>query len=161
MMTGCSTSSSSQELPIEVNFSPHGGVTDAIVREINSAHKTVFVQAFSCTSVPIGEALIAAHDRKVDVEVVLDRENLGNPNSLLKPLFQSGIKVYIDDKHSIAHNKIMIIDSREVITGSFNFSKSAEFSNAENSLIIKNTNITAKYLVNWQLHKSHSYVYGN
>ena len=49
----------------------------------------------------------------------------------------AGIQTLIDDKHAIAHNKVMVIDSTTVITGSFNFTKAAEERNAENLLVIK------------------------
>jgi phosphatidylserine/phosphatidylglycerophosphate/cardiolipin synthase-like enzyme len=39
---------------------------------------------------------------------------------------------FIDDRHAIAHNKIMIFERETVITGSFNFTKAAEEKNKEN-----------------------------
>ena len=63
--------------------------------------------------------------------------------------------VQIDDKHQIAHNKIMIIDGETVITGSFNFTKSAEEHNAENLLVIRSKELAAKYAANWQAHAKH------
>lgn len=161
VILGCSPPTKEKENTIEVNFSPNGGVTDAIVREINMATKEVLVQAYSCTSIPIGDAIMSAYDRGVKVEVIMDPENLGNPNSLIKPFFNKGISIFIDNKHNIAHNKIMIIDHYTVITGSFNFSKGAEHSNSENNLIIKNSQITNRYIVNYTSHKQHSYNYGN
>jgi phosphatidylserine/phosphatidylglycerophosphate/cardiolipin synthase-like enzyme len=60
---------------------------------------------------------------------------------------------------AIAHNKVMVIDSRIVITGSFNFTKAAEESNAENLLIIEDVDLAAKYAKNWQEHLDHSVLY--
>jgi phosphatidylserine/phosphatidylglycerophosphate/cardiolipin synthase-like enzyme len=72
----------------------------------------------------------------------------------------AGIPVYIDSKHAIAHNKIMIIDRTTVITGSFNFTKSAEEKNAENLLILKgNKSLVEKYIENFEMHKEHSEEY--
>ena len=56
-------------------------------------------------------------------------------------LANSGIPTYIDDKHAIAHNKIMVIDRQTIITGSFNFTKAAEEKNAENLLILKSSEL--------------------
>ena len=53
----------------------------------------------------------------------------------------------------------MIIDSEVVITGSFNFSKSAEESNAENLLIINSYELAGKYIENWKKHEDHSEEY--
>ncbi len=61
---------------IEVYFSPRGGRTDAIVREIGKATKRVRIQAYSFTSAPIGKALIEARKGGVAVEAILDRSNV-------------------------------------------------------------------------------------
>jgi phosphatidylserine/phosphatidylglycerophosphate/cardiolipin synthase-like enzyme len=70
-----------------------------------------------------------------------------------------GIITYIDDRHAIAHNKIIIIDQETVITGSFNFTKAAEEENAENLLIIKSKELAKSYIDNWYNHKKHSESY--
>jgi len=67
-----------------------------------------------------------------------------------------GVTTYIDAKHAIAHNKIMIIDKETVITGSFNFTKAAEQKNAENVLILKNKELARIYIDNWMKHRNHS-----
>ncbi len=65
---------SEEESPAwEVYFSPHGGCTDAITRELNRAKSTVLVQAYTFTSTPIAKALLNAHKREVKVEVILDK----------------------------------------------------------------------------------------
>ena len=56
----------------------------------------------------------------------------------------------------IAHNKVMIIDKKKVITGSFNFTKSADTRNAENVLLIDDANIAAQYFLNWHNRKQES-----
>lgn len=55
--------------PIQVYFSPKGGCTEAVVKELDAAKETVLVQAYSFTSAPIANALLAAHKRGVKVEV--------------------------------------------------------------------------------------------
>jgi phosphatidylserine/phosphatidylglycerophosphate/cardiolipin synthase-like enzyme len=69
------------------------------------------------------------------------------------------VPTFIDDKHAIAHNKVMIIDKTTVITGSFNFTKAAEENNAENLLIIKSKELANIYIENWMKHKEHSEPY--
>jgi phosphatidylserine/phosphatidylglycerophosphate/cardiolipin synthase-like enzyme len=49
---------------------------------------------------------------------------------------------------AIAQDKIMIIDGKTLITGSFNFTKAAEEKDAENLLIIQDKNLAAKYIEN-------------
>jgi phosphatidylserine/phosphatidylglycerophosphate/cardiolipin synthase-like enzyme len=142
--------------PIEVLFSPGGGCTDAIVREINAAKSNVLVQAYSFTSAPIAKAVVAAHKRGVRVEVILDESQETEKYTEADFLVHAGVPTKIDAEHAIAHNKVMILDGTVVITGSFNFTASAERRNAENLLIIRDRQIAEKYAANWQEHFAHS-----
>jgi phosphatidylserine/phosphatidylglycerophosphate/cardiolipin synthase-like enzyme len=143
----------------QVCFSPGGDCTDAIVSQIEKAKTEILVQAYSFTSAPIAKALINAHKRGVHVEIILDKSNKSKKYSAGDFTANMGITTYIDSKHAIAHNKIMIIDKETVITGSFNFTKAAEEKNAENLLIIKNKKLAEFYIDNWNKHKEHSYRY--
>ena len=145
--------------PVQVYFSPHGGCTEAIIRQIDQAKSEILIQAYSFTSAPIAKALLDAHKRGVHVEAILDKSQRTERYSSATFLSNAGIPTYIDDKHAIAHNKIMIIDRATVITGSFNFTKAAEERNAENLLIIHSKELAKGYLENWQKHREHSEVY--
>lgn len=145
---------------IDVYFSPRGGATESVVAEIGKARSEVLVQAYSFTSKPIAKALLDAHRRGVEVIAVLDKSQRSERYTSATFLTNSGIQVLIDDKHAIAHNKIMIIDRAILITGSFNFTKAAEEKNAENLLVMKgNKALVNEYLQNFEAHKGHSEVY--
>jgi len=143
----------------EVYFSPNGECTNAIIRELSKAKRTILVQAYSFTSALIAKALLDAHKRGVRVEVILDKSQRTQSYSSATFLYNAGIPVKIDAQHSIAHNKVMIIDGETVITGSFNFTKAAEESNAENLLVIHDEKLAFLYTENWQEHAEHSQVY--
>ena len=145
--------------PIQVYFSPHGGCTEAIIKEIDNAKSQILVQAYSFTSTPIAKALLEAYKRNVKVEVILDKSQKTQNYSSATFLANSKIPTFIDSNHAIAHNKVMIIDGNTVITGSFNFTKAAECKNAENLLIIKSDEIAKIYIENWMNHKAHSEPY--
>jgi len=121
---------------IAVYFSPSGGATDAVVREVNTASQQILVQAYSFTSVPIAKALVDAHKRGVKILAVLDKSNQAEKYSAATFLANAGIQTLIDDRHVIAHNKVMVIDSATILTGSFNFTQQAEKRNAENLLVV-------------------------
>ena len=144
----------------EVYFSPHGGTTEAIIRELSKSKTTVLVQAYTFTSAPIAKALLNAHKRGVKVEVILDKSQRTDQYTSATFFFNAGIPVKIDAIHAIAHNKIMIIDGETVITGSFNFTKAAEENNAENLLVVHDRKLAEGYVRNWQEHERHSEVYG-
>jgi phosphatidylserine/phosphatidylglycerophosphate/cardiolipin synthase-like enzyme len=145
--------------PVQVYFSPDGGCTDAIVREIGKAKHEILVQAYSFTSKDIAKALVGAHRRGVKTEIILDKSNKSAKYSAGDFTSHMGIPTYIDSAHAIAHNKIIIIDKETVITGSFNFTKAAEQYNAENLLILKHKGLSKQYIENWNRHKGHSEVY--
>lgn len=142
--------------PTQVYFSPQGGCTSAIVKELGKAKTEVLVQAYSFTSAPVSKALLDAANRGVKIVAVLDNSNMRDKYTAADALAKRGIPVYIDNKHQIAHNKIIIIDRETVITGSFNFSKAAEESNAENLLVMRNKQLADVYIKNFAEHREHS-----
>ena len=143
-------------LSIAVFHSPKGGCTDAVVREIQAARREILVQAYSFTSKPIADALIAAKGRGVSIEILLDKSNEQETYTELGHLVQQGLTPQIDAHHAIAHNKIMLIDRKTLITGSFNFTHQAEAENAENLLIIKgHRELMDSYHESFGVHKAH------
>jgi phosphatidylserine/phosphatidylglycerophosphate/cardiolipin synthase-like enzyme len=142
---------------VQAHFSPKGGCQEAIVAVLQRARREIFVQAYSFTADPITLALVEAKKRGVHVEVILDRSNEEDAHSDLHILAENQVSLLIDAKHAIAHNKIMIIDRRTIVTGSFNFTNQAEHENAENLLILTHhPELVTRYLENYQAHKSHS-----
>jgi phosphatidylserine/phosphatidylglycerophosphate/cardiolipin synthase-like enzyme len=140
----------------EVFFSPSGGVTAAVVKEIGTSKREILMQAYGFTSQPIATALLDASKRGVKVSVILDRSNLTAVGSMLPLLAKTPVTVRIDSNHAIAHNKIILIDGSTLLTGSFNFTNAAERSNAENLYIRRHCPIIAQYLANWHAHEAHS-----
>jgi phosphatidylserine/phosphatidylglycerophosphate/cardiolipin synthase-like enzyme len=145
--------------PAELCFTPGGDCTGMLVQAIGQAQKTIYVQAYSFTSAPIAKALADAERRGVHVEAILDKSQQTARYSGATYLAHAGIPVYIDAKHAIAHNKVMILDGSRVVTGSFNFTKAAQEKNAENLIIIDDAGLAAKYMRNWQEHRGHSEPY--
>jgi len=132
-------------------FTPGEDCTGLIVQQINNARSSVLVQAYSFTSEPIIAALSQAKQRGLDVRAILDKSNEQDRYSAATFLTNHGIAVLIDDKPAIAHNKVMVLDGVDVITGSFNFTKAAQERNAENVLVIKQEPQLARaYTDNWK-----------
>jgi phosphatidylserine/phosphatidylglycerophosphate/cardiolipin synthase-like enzyme len=142
-----------------VYFTPGDQTTAALVNELNSAKRVIQVQAYSFTSAPIAKALVDAKRRGVDVIAILDRSNMSSQYSSADFLTHGSVSTYIDAKHAIAHNKVMIIDDETLVTGSFNFTKAAQENNAENLLIVHDKTLAQKYQTNWLKHLAHSDVY--
>jgi len=144
---------------VEVLFTPWDDAEGAIVRALFAARRSLHVQAYLLTSRSIAHALQAAQSRGVAVEILADREMMEkNDKSLLPLLAGGGIPVWLETRYAAAHNKVILIDAAQadavVITGSYNFSWSAQARNAENLLILRgNPALVRRYLDNWQRHR--------
>ena len=142
---------------ISVYFSPGGGITAALVREISNAKTSVYVQAAQFTSGPIARALVEARQRGLDVRVILDKRKDDDDHAQTDRLVVAGVPTYADAKHHTAHNKITIIDHRLITTGSFNFTRESESENAENLVMIfDKPRLVDAYEANFQQHLAHS-----
>jgi phosphatidylserine/phosphatidylglycerophosphate/cardiolipin synthase-like enzyme len=102
-----------------VCFTPGGNCTDLIVQAISGANAGILVQAYSFTSTPIAKALLDAHTRGVQVQVILDKSQRTEKYSSADFLANQGVPTMIDANDAISHNKVMVIDGNTVITGSF------------------------------------------
>lgn len=142
-----------QDAQYQVCFTPGQNCMSAIVNTLDSAKHSVLVQAFSFTAKPIAKALVRAKKRGVNVRVILDENTSHHDKFNYKNrefLVRNGIEIWLDSTLKIAHNKIMIMDEKTVITGSFNFTYSAQKFNAENVLIVHDRGLAKHYLQNWQ-----------
>jgi len=144
---------------IHACFTPGQDCTHQITDEIGKAEHSILVQAYGFTSKDIADALIAAKNRGVKVKVILDKSQRKQKYSLLHYIVETGIPVWIDTKPAIAHNKVMIIDGKEVITGSFNFTDAAQKRNAENVVFISDTKLAQEYIQNWKNREQQSIPY--
>lgn len=135
---------------LDVCFTPPSGCSEKIIEEINKSEISIYVQAYGFTSKKIADSLINAHLRGVKVQVILDRSNMSKKGySKLMDLKEAGVDISLDIVPGIAHNKVMIIDEKKVITGSFNFTEAADKRNSENVIIIEDKETVKQYLNNW------------
>ncbi|MGB8435029.1 MAG: phospholipase D family protein [Burkholderiales bacterium] len=153
---------------IQVAFPPWDDAEALVVAAVADARRQVFVQAFSFTSDAVAGALIAAKRRGVDVRITADREQtFGGERTRIPDLAAAGIPVWLEVRYTAAHSKVMIIDpgspdSKEpvLITGSYNWTWSAQHRNAENLLIVRgNRALTQAYLRNWERRQRDSLKY--
>lgn len=140
---------------VQICFTPGQSCTQQILTALDSAQQSIWVQAYSFTSLKIAKALLAAKQRGVEVKLILDKawltdKNNANFNYAIEYMHKHGLPIWIDYQPRHAHNKVMILDGKQVITGSFNFTNGAEYHNAENLLIINSPPIAQQYLDNWQ-----------
>lgn len=147
---------------VQVVFTPEEDATGLIVKALREANKSVRVLAYSFTSNEISFALIEAKRRGIDVQVIADAEQIRRlDHNKVGLMHQNGVRVWLDEQHQSAHNKVMLIDGDSatptIVTGSMNFTYSGQFKNAENVLILRgNRPLAEAYQANWQRHFNHA-----
>ena len=137
-------------------FTPPADAAAAVVDVIDQSQTEVLVQAYGFTHNGIAQALIRAQQRGVVVRVLLDQKSEASNRYVIDLLVTNDVSWRQDGKHAIAHNKVIVVDNNIVITGSFNFTNSAQTRNAENLLILKSEELAQSYKKNWQTHWAHS-----
>jgi phosphatidylserine/phosphatidylglycerophosphate/cardiolipin synthase-like enzyme len=88
--------------------------------------------------------MIQRYQAGVDVKGVI--ENRGASNGALVPLFCANVPVLVDGNKYTMHHKVIVIDESIVITGSFNFTKSADNENDDNVIVIHSPVLAQLYL---------------
>ena len=134
---------------LEFYFSPEDGINKYVVDAINAAKTRVVFMAFSYTDKFISQAMIDAHQRGVEVQGVMEAQNANGTGAVFTPLADAGIDILRDGNCYIMHHKTIIIDDSLVITGSYNFTKSAEKSNDENLLMIRSPQLATQVLAEY------------
>lgn len=150
---------------VQVLFTPWDDAEGELISAIGAARHSLQVQAFILTSRSIAVALEKAQRRGVRVEVLADGEQAAkNDNSQLGRLHDAGVAIWIEVRYASAHSKVMLIDAEDkepvVITGSYNFTYSAQARNAENLLLLRgNVPLAKAYLANWRRHRDDALPY--
>ena len=139
-------------IPLEIYFSPDDKPAARIVELIKGAQESINFMAYSFTSNEIGAAIVERAKAGVSVLGVFDGSQVtSGQGTEYDPLKQAGLDVRLDGNQTgLMHHKVIIIDKSIVITGSYNFTASAEENNDENVLIIFNSEVAAKYLEEFQ-----------
>lgn len=122
-----------------------GGPDEKLVAAIDQARISVDMAMYNFNLWSIRDALVAAERRGVDVRVVVDNENLDEPE--VQDLIDAGIPVMSDSGEGLMHHKFAIIDRREVWTGSMNFSVGGAYKDANSLLRLQDPNVAEDFLV--------------
>jgi phosphatidylserine/phosphatidylglycerophosphate/cardiolipin synthase-like enzyme len=145
---------------LQVAFTPWDDAEALLLETLGRARREILVQAYLLTSRPIAASLIAAKQRGLEVNVLADaNQHADNPASLLASLADKGIPVWLETRYRNAHNKVMVIDDGTqdvvVVTGSYNFTRSAQRMNSENLLLIRgNLALAHRFRKNWERHRA-------
>ncbi len=141
----CVTASFCEGQTIKVYFSPNGGCQHAVISEIKKAAQTIDIAMYYLSSRDIARALVKAQQHNVQIRIVLDQSQEIEAASKSGYLVKNGLQVRYHLGFGLMHNKFAIIDGKTLITGSFNWTLTAEERNEENLLVITAPSTIATY----------------
>ncbi len=144
--TQTGTSSSQASSVIAVSFSRTSDTAALLSYWIGRSNTTIRAAVYSFTYDSLGNAIIAAKKRGVDVDFYIDNQYVSSMGSEYPRLLAAGVDVRADTRSADMHHKFIVIDDVIVGTGSFNWSDNAENSNDENLVIIKSSSLAQQYL---------------
>jgi len=130
---------------IRVFFSPNGGCQQAVIEEIRKATETIDIAMYYLSSRDIAQALVKAQENHVRVRIVLDQGQEIESASKSTYLVKHGFEIRYHLGFGLMHNKFAIIDGKSLITGSFNWTLTAEERNEENLLVISDEETIERY----------------
>jgi len=136
--------------PIQIYFSPEDKVLDHMIPVVSSANSSIRFMAFSFTDFPLAKAMLDRASAGVDVAGVFEKVGSDTESSELRTFFCAKVPARQDGNPRFLHDKVIIVDNRFVISGSFNFSSNATENNDENVIIVDNPQIANLYTQEFQ-----------
>ncbi len=124
-------------------------VEQGLIDVINQAQSRVDIAIFELDLPDLGEAILAARDRGVEVRLVTDTDNLEIDETLIY-LEEEGLPIVEDDRSALMHNKFVVVDQKAVWTGSWNFTPNGTFRNNNNALYIQSPELAQNYTAEFE-----------
>jgi len=120
-----------------------GGVDGPLADAIDAAKLSVDVAVYSLSLNSVRDALLNAHDRGVQVRMVMESDNLDRSDP--QKLLEAGIPILGDRREGLMHNKFVVIDNSEVWTGSTNFTDSGAYDDNNNMIRIRSVKLAENF----------------
>jgi mitochondrial cardiolipin hydrolase len=134
--TQVSTKAPEKSLVKGVYFSSEKNCTEKVIEFLDSAKTELLICVFTISDDRISQNIILKHRRGVKVKIISDNEKLLDTGSDVKRLAEAGIPVKIDKTEYHMHHKFAIADNKTLLTGSFNWTRSAAEYNEENIILL-------------------------
>ncbi|MBT8494080.1 MAG: endonuclease [Deltaproteobacteria bacterium] len=133
----------------EVHFSPGDECRLALVRLLRNASKAIDICVFTITDDRLAEAIMQAHERGVVVRIITDNDKAEDRGSDIYRMGQAGVRVRVDLSEHHMHHKFAIFDRRTLVTGSYNWTRSAAEYNRENLVVSDDAKLVVPYQKNF------------
>ncbi|MCG8651349.1 MAG: phospholipase D-like domain-containing protein [Pirellulales bacterium] len=129
----------------EAFFSPDDHCVGKIIRLFQAARKSVDVCVFTITDDRIKEAILEAHHRKISVRIISDDDKSQDRGSDIEQLDRRGVPVRVDRSEYHMHHKYAVFDNRRLLTGSYNWTRSAAQNNEENFIVTSDARLVKAF----------------
>jgi cardiolipin hydrolase len=126
-------------------FSPGDACLKAIVSGIHSVRSSLKICVFTISDDRITQAILQAHHRGIAVRILTDNEKLFDKGSDIRELLAAGIPVRVDETANHMHHKFAILDNQTLLTGSYNWTRSAAQYNHENLVVTDQKNLVQDF----------------
>jgi cardiolipin hydrolase len=127
-------------------FSPGEACRNIIISQIQSAANRLQICVFTISDDAITDAIITTHKKGIEIKIITDNDKSLDEGSDIETLFKNGIPIRMDRTPNHMHHKFMVVDGRAVITGSYNWTRSAARFNHENILFTKEAGVVKSFL---------------
>jgi phosphatidylserine/phosphatidylglycerophosphate/cardiolipin synthase-like enzyme len=129
----------------EVIFSPGDHCWQRIAGLLKTSRHSVDICVFTITDDRITSAILDAHGRKVAVRIITDNDKAFDRGSDVERLARAGVDVCVDRTRHHMHHKFAIFDRKRLLTGSYNWTRSAASSNEENFIIVDDARLRTQF----------------
>jgi mitochondrial cardiolipin hydrolase len=127
-------------------FSPGDACRNVIINQINSATSQLNICVFTISDDSITDAILTSHKRGTHIRIITDNDKSHDEGSDIEQIAREGIQVKMDRTPNHMHHKFMVTDERALITGSYNWTRSAAKFNQENIVLSKEAGLIKSYL---------------
>lgn len=134
-----------REVVSKCYFNPGNSCRDAVIEQLRKARRIIRICVFTISDDAISREIVAAKRRGVAVEIITDNDKTEDLGSDIRALRNAGIAVYVDTTPNHMHHKFAVMDSEWLVSGSFNWTRSASLYNQENVLVTNDPRAVAAY----------------
>ena len=127
------------------HFSPGDQCRNTIIRCINSAREDLDICVFTISDNRISDALIEAYDNGIKIRIITDNDKAFDRGSDIAQFARHGLSVKVDNTSNHMHHKFMLSDRLTLLTGSYNWTRSAADYNHENILVTNEALVVSAY----------------
>lgn len=129
----------------QVFFSPGNECRDAIIHQLQQSVSSLRICVFTISDDRITEEILYRHSMGISIQIITDNDKCYDLGSDIEKLCKAGIEVKVDKTPYHMHHKFAVIDNKTVLTGSYNWTRSAALYNHENIVLSTDKQVVKKF----------------